>query len=416
MLLIWDIHLTLRIKDKLLSQLKSFVAQHNEEKNLILLWDFVYHFSYDRSSLLELYELFLEWYMEWKNVYVLAWNHDWLGNMFVFEEWKKAFEILSKIRDHHDNEICFITEPMVKEIEWKQICFLPAVLDIDETKFPEIDELKNGEYKDMLQSKNKNIIFSAQLNLLVERYVRQYKDLTVIHHYYIEWVSFPWQQSKFWFKDRALSQKWLDKEWLLMISWHLHQAFAYKNYFCTWSIRASSSLENEQIKYFRSLEWNIFTGWESAINYYFVMARPIELADLFEHRQRAINQLDIINHRKQLQIKIKENFRGNQMTVNINGEDSLNLKSVSLSVIADRLQYDNMAHFIDVDTHQSLQNVQLKKESVSMEKMLEWLEKKELSWSQSFWDWLDLLKTLLKKQYPEEYDDYEKILQEMKIL
>jgi hypothetical protein len=34
----------------------------------------------------------------------------------VFEEGKKAFEILSKLKNS-DNEICFITKPMVKEIE-----------------------------------------------------------------------------------------------------------------------------------------------------------------------------------------------------------------------------------------------------------------------------------------------------------
>ena len=123
MLLIWDIHLTSRIKDKLLNSLKTFIQEHNEEKNLIFLGDFVYHFSYDRNALLELYDLFLELYTQGKNLYILAWNHDRLGNTFVFEEWRKAFEILSRIGDN-DNEICFITRPIVKEIEWKSICFL----------------------------------------------------------------------------------------------------------------------------------------------------------------------------------------------------------------------------------------------------------------------------------------------------
>ena len=142
MLLIWDIHLTSRIKDKLLNSLKTFIQEHNEEKNLIFLGDFVYHFSYDRNALLELYDLFLELYTQWKNLYILAWNHDRLGNTFVFEEWRKAFEILSRIGDK-DNEICFITKPIVKEIEWKNICFLPAMLEIDEKDFPWIDDLKD---------------------------------------------------------------------------------------------------------------------------------------------------------------------------------------------------------------------------------------------------------------------------------
>ena len=92
MLLIWDIHLNSRIKDRLLNSLKSFIQEHNEEKNVVFLWDFVYHFSYDRNALLELYDLFLDLYFQWKNIYILAWNHDRLGNTFVFEEGKKAFE------------------------------------------------------------------------------------------------------------------------------------------------------------------------------------------------------------------------------------------------------------------------------------------------------------------------------------
>ena len=173
MLLIWDIHLNSRIKDKLLISLKSFIQEHDEEKNLVFLWDFVYHFSYDRNTLLELYELFLELYTQWKNLYILAGNHDWLGNTFVFEEGKKAFETLSKLKNS-DNEFCFITKPMVKEIEWKNICFLPAMLEIDERDFPWISDLKDEKYEEELKAKNKNLKFSAELNLILERFTKKY--------------------------------------------------------------------------------------------------------------------------------------------------------------------------------------------------------------------------------------------------
>ena len=185
MLLIWDIHLNSRIKDRLLNSLKSFIQEHNEEKNLIFLGDFVYHFSYDRNALLELYDLFLELYSQWKNLYILAWNHDRLGNTFIFEEWRKAFEILSRMKDS-DNEICFITKPLVKEIEWKNICFLPAMLEIDEKDFSWIDDLKDEKYAEEMKSKNKNLAFSTQLNLVIKRFTKKYSDLTLIHHYYVE--------------------------------------------------------------------------------------------------------------------------------------------------------------------------------------------------------------------------------------
>ena len=307
MLLIWDIHLNSRIKDRLLNSLKSFIQEHNEEKNVVFLWDFVYHFSYDRNALLELYDLFLDLYFQWKNIYILAWNHDRLGNTFVFEEGKKAFEILSKLKES-DNEICFITKPIVKELEWKNVCFLPAMLEINEGDFLWIDDLKDERYKEEMKSKNKNINFSSQLNLLVKWFTKKYSDLVLIHHYYIEWVSFPWQKSKFSFKDRALSSSWLWKENLQIISWHLHQAFLFKNYLCTWSIWATSPLETDQIKYFFiRKDWE-FLARETWINYYFTMERKTGNADLFTQSFQAITENDIVSHRKSLQTSTRENF------------------------------------------------------------------------------------------------------------
>lgn len=415
MLLIWDIHLTSRIKDKLLNSLKTFIQEHNEEKNLIFLGDFVYHFSYDRNALLELYDLFLELYTQWKNLYILAWNHDRLGNTFVFEEWRKAFEILSRIWDK-DNEICFITKPFVKEIEWKNICFLPAMLEIDEKDFPWIDDLKDEKYSEEMKSKNKNLTFSTQLNLVVERFTKKYSDLTLIHHYYVEWVSFPWQKAKFAFKDRALSQHWLDKQDLTIISWHLHQAFSYRNYLCTWSIRATSPLETDQLKYFRiRKDWQL-SARESWVNYYFTMERKTRTADLFSQELKAISQDDVLSHRKSVQASSSKNFESPSFQIESYFNDDLDMKNVSLSVSVEKLQYDNMSEFIDPKLQQNLQNVQLKKNTSSTEKLLEQLEKPDLAGQLSFWNWLELLKKFLKKQYPDDYEEYEKLLQEMKIL
>lgn len=413
MLLIWDIHLNSRIKDKLLNLLKSFIQEHNEEKNLIFLGDFVYHFSYDRNALLELYDLFLELYTQWKNLYILAWNHDRLGNTFVFEEWRKAFEILSRMKNS-DNEICFITKPFVKEIEWKNICFLPAMLEIDEKDFPGIDDLKDQKYAEEMKSKNKNLTFSTQLNLVVERFTKKYSDLTLIHHYYVEWVSFPWQKAKFNFRDRALSQHWLDQANLQIISWHLHQAFAYKNYLCTGSLRATSPLEIDQIKYFWIWKDGKFTAHETGVNYYFTMERKTWSSDLFSQSFQAISENDILSHRKSL--KNSDNFKTDSFVIETNYKDSLDLKNVSLSLSVEKLQYDNMDEFVEPKLQQSLQNVQLKKDTKSTEKLLEQLEKPDLAGQLSFWNWLELLKKFLKKQYPDDYEEYEKLLQEMKIL
>lgn len=84
------------MQSEILDMIRSFVQSKPEEKNLIFLGDFVYHFSYDRVALLGLFELFLELYRSGKNLYILAGNHDWLGNTFVYEEGKRVFDLLQK--------------------------------------------------------------------------------------------------------------------------------------------------------------------------------------------------------------------------------------------------------------------------------------------------------------------------------
>jgi len=40
----------------------------------------------------------LELFSKGKNVYVLAGNHDWVGNTFVFEEAKRTFETINTVK------------------------------------------------------------------------------------------------------------------------------------------------------------------------------------------------------------------------------------------------------------------------------------------------------------------------------
>jgi hypothetical protein len=60
------------------------------------------------------------------------------------------------------------------------------------------------------------------------------------------------------------------------------------------------------------------------------------------------------------------------------------MKNVSLSVSVEKLQYENMSEFIEPKLQQELQNVQLKKNSASTEKLLEQLERPDLAGQQSF--------------------------------
>jgi hypothetical protein len=55
------------------------------------------------------------------------------------------------------------------------------------------------------------------------------------------------------------------------------------------------------------------------------------------------------------------------------------MKNVSLSVSVEKLQYENMSEFIEPKLQQELQNVQLKKNTTSTEKLLQQLESPDLS-------------------------------------
>ena len=144
------------------------------------------------------------------------------------------------------------------------------------------------------------------------------------------------------------------------------------------------------------------------------MERKTGNADLFTQSFQVISENDILSHWKSLQNS--DNFKTDSFTIETNYKDSLDLKNVSLSLSVEKLQYDNMDEFVEPKLQQSLQNVQLKKDTKSTEKLLEQLEKPDLAGQLSFWNWLELLKNFLKKQYPDDYEEYEKLLQEMKIL
>ena len=93
MLLVGDLHINSRYQDKILTGLRDIFSAYPDEKTIIFFGDYVYHFAYDRNALLQLYKLFLELFDEGKHIYILAGNHDRLGNSFVFEEAQKAFDI-----------------------------------------------------------------------------------------------------------------------------------------------------------------------------------------------------------------------------------------------------------------------------------------------------------------------------------
>lgn len=72
MLFIGDIHINSLMGRQIIDSLKEYISHFPHEKNIVFLGDYVYHFSYDRKALMELYDFFLELAVQGKKCYVLA--------------------------------------------------------------------------------------------------------------------------------------------------------------------------------------------------------------------------------------------------------------------------------------------------------------------------------------------------------
>ena len=422
MLLFGDLHINSRIWDRVIETMKDWISQNSDEQNLIFLWDYVYHFSYDREALLKLYTFFLDLYKSGKNVYILAWNHDWLGNTFVFEEAKRTYEIIRNVFDNWESsgKIEFITQSKVENIDWEDILFLPYCLGVKiplgfaDTPFKKGDnvdarliEIENT-VKTLSKSQNKNEKFSAELNDLLLKYYQKYGKLTVIHHYYTEWVNFPWQRWRFYFNDVALSHLFCELEWLKLISGHLHQGFAYKNYFCTWSVWNTSPLEVNQTKMlFKYSDWKI-SGKMFFVNPYF------QMKDIGDGQKVDENFLQNFTNWI-IQDNIK-NYENQWRDIQIDSNYELKNKDISLSLTVGDVNYDDMYSYVNEEVFKQLKDVKLKKNYAKTEDIF---EKMDIEWKNLtswFSDWKGLLKDYLHNKYPDEYEKYLDFLKKEKII
>lgn len=402
MLLIGDIHLSAKIKNKVLDQIRTFILKKSEEKNIIFLWDYVYHFSYDRTALLELFQLFLELYKQWKNVYILSWNHDRLWENFVFEEWKKVFDL---IKDNNSN-IKFVTQPKLEEIEWEKILFFPFCLNLDEEHYDEYKEWENELTKYLLSSKDKNEVFSWKINQLINWFIKKEKNLTLIHHYYTNKQKFPWYRSIFSYKDIALSEELLNNTNITLISWHLHEPFTFNNYLCVWSVWPTSSLESNQLKWMFSYNKNKFSFyWSQPIHY-------IETENIWITNENRINSIY-----EQYTNKLKINFQSSKLLKLEEFEvPEINIKDISLTLKVKQLDYDKIDEVLDKNLREKIIDYRLKKDSKHMNELIEKLWKPDEEKLQTFWWWQELLKNFIKIHYSEDYIEYEKLLRDLKVI
>lgn len=407
MLLIGDIHINYKEKDYILTALREGINQHSEEKNIIFLGDFVYSFWYDRTSLLELYDFFLELYNQKKNLYILAGNHDRLKDTFVFEEGKKTWEIFNQNHENSEQSINFITEPLLKTIEGEKILFLPHVIKFNLNNFPGIEDLQTETYKETIQKNNKNLTLSADLNLILEYFKKKEESFTVMHHYYFEKTEFPWQKATFSEKDGAIQKHRLNDPNIKFISGHLHKSFFFQNYLCIGSVRATSPTETNQLKGIWTKKNDQYTFHEMDIKTYLEINKKGDATP--------ISTEDIDKMFTTLQKEFQEN------TTWLKGDYDFiqqhHLKNISISILADSLEYseENVQKLISNELEKEIHDFKIKKKFEKSEITIEWIENSE-ELITSMKEWKVLLKQLLQQRYPDQYQEYEDLLHELKIL
>ncbi len=408
MLLVWDIHINPKFKEKIFEQLKSNILSTNQ-KNIIFLWDYVYHFVYDRKSLVELFNFFLELAVSYnKNIFVLSWNHDWINDVFVFEETKNLIEAIKWF-----DKIKFITQPIFEEIEWEKILFLPYNLKLNwEKVFKKYDlhfEI-NDEFDSLVDSSNKNEKYSWYLNRFLDQFLLKYwQNITVIHHFYTTDFSFIWQRWKFKFKDVAIFwKKFLNLENLRLISGHLHQGFSYKNYFCCGSVWATTPLESWQFKFI--FEYNNWLVKPILIDINFYL--PIEY-----ERQFKIDEKILIDRLKNLFEETKKHYESDKFMLNWDNTDpTIDFKNIVLQIHSDNLDYDDLKTILDNDLFNKLKDVKIKRKSKISNKIVNLMIEEKEKLTTSFKSWKDLLKLYLEEKYWKESEKYLEVLRNLNIL
>lgn len=417
MLLVWDIHINTRYHEKILTELRTIFAKYPEEKNIIFSWDYVYHFAYDRNALLQLYKLFLELFSEGKNVYILAGNHDRLGNSFVFEEAQKAFNIMQnakfRIQNKEWGKIQFITKPQKETIEGEDILFLPFFLPTEEEKQENITSPKNEKLKAIYDfstlledSKNKNEIFSWYINKFLAQQISEHPNSTIIHHYYINGTAFPGQKSKFNYKDVALNEQFLDMPNCKFISGHLHQGFTYKNYFCLGSVRSTSPLEINQNKYIFHYNTNNKE----------ITALPIQVnPQILIQNKEIITETILQEEIQKINEANKSYFNSEQRNIVFNQKEFVPTKNIALTVQVEHIDYDKIDEVIDPELRKTCKDLRLKKKTENLDSLLSSFKvsSDELS---GFSDRKNILQEYTQKKFGTEYPKYEKVLKELKLL
>jgi DNA repair exonuclease SbcCD nuclease subunit len=396
MLFFGDIHITSKHAAHIISNINESVNMMPDEKNIIFLGDYVYHFTYDRKALLQLFSCFIDLTKQWKNVYIVAWNHDWIADHFVFEEAKQTVQLVDNPR------IFFITQPRETTIEWIDCLFLPFFK-------PSVTVFDHDYYPELKENPHPWVQTSRQINNILQWYIQNnIKKRLLIHHRYIANTPFPWQQAQFSYSSPALDPALLDNPMLTVISWHLHAPFGYKNYLCAGSVRHTSPLEINQQKFVFRLDEKTYemTAIPMHYNPYLQINSPDE----------PLSKDSIINILKKNHQHALDNL--SQWLWNVTSTLPIweNLQHTTITLLSSTHDQNLIANAIPELLRQELWPIKQKIQITNNESLFADLTTASLDLKNRFTDRKFLLRQFLQEKYGEQSSRYIILLEEEKIL
>jgi len=406
MLLIWDIHIHPRYCDTTIDMLRSYSALYPAEKNIIFMGDYVYHFSYHRVSLLALLDFFLELTLQDKEVYILAGNHDRLGQHFVYTEAEKILNY-----NNNTHKIHFITEPCVQEIDQETLIFLPYILNrsaytpqSESYRFPTtLDICKDSQHTQMQSSYLLNTCLADMITK--EKLSDTDKELIVIHHYYTADTKFPGIKAQFGYKDIALSPHWLDDKHLRLISWHIHHRFSYKNYLCVGAVRSTSPLESNLLQYLFQYRESKIIAHQIAMNPYITLS--------LENNETIDNNF-LQSYRTHIQSESQQQFQSPYYNLSYH-HCALPVERTTITIINNIIGYDTLSDYIAPELQHTLRETKIKQNLWSMDIIIEDLITEHQNFTSGWSDRKILLDTYLEKKFWEKKQIYIDTLKELKI-
>lgn len=396
MLFFGDIHITSKHASYIINHIIDTVSAMPDEKNIIFLGDYVYHFTYDRKALLQLFSCFIDLAKKWKNVYIVAGNHDWIAGHFVFEEAKQTLQLLE------NPTIFLITQPRETSIEWIDCLFLPFFKPTDTT-------FDHDYYPELKENTHPGVQTSRQINNILQSYLQKStKKRLLIHHRYIANTPFPWQQAQFSYSSPALDPALLDNQLLTVISWHLHAPFGYKNYLCAGSMWHTSPLEINQQKFV--FRYDEKTQAMTAIPIHYNPYLQINAPDEPMTKEVIIGILEK-NHQQTL-----HNLQ--QWSWIITSSDPVweSLHHTTITLLSNAIDENLITNAIPEALRQELWPIKQKINIATNESLFADLTTASLDLKNRFTDRKFLLRRFLEEKYGEQSSRYITLLEEEKIL